>query len=250
MVARLENASVIRAGRAILDDATGDCRPACFTAFCGPNGAGKTTALSVLTGSLKPDQGHAKLEGREIRTIDRGVLARQRAVVSQASALTFPFQCYEVVSMGRAPHLGLTTRQVDLEIVNEALRLMDVTHLAERNYLTLSGGARKRVDIARALAQVWDVPDEGGTRWLFLDEPTAALDLKYQISLMRQLSALKSEGWGIIAVLHDLHLVKEYADDVWLFKDGKVDAIGDAKSLLTSERIQSVFDLDAPYALA
>ncbi|MEM6652226.1 MAG: ATP-binding cassette domain-containing protein [Pseudomonadota bacterium] len=249
MVARLENASVIRGGRAILADATGNCRPACFTAFCGPNGAGKTTALSVLTGSLKPDRGHAELEGRDIRSIDRGVLARQRAVVSQASALTFPFQSYEVVSMGRAPHLGLTTRQVDLEIVNEALRLMDVTHLAERNYLTLSGGERKRVDIARALAQVWDVPDDGGTRWLFLDEPTAALDLKYQISLMRQLRELKAQGWGIIAVLHDLHLVKEYADDVWLFKNGAVEAIGAAQTLLTPQRIQTVFELDAPYAL-
>ncbi|MEL6729271.1 MAG: ATP-binding cassette domain-containing protein [Pseudomonadota bacterium] len=249
MVARLEHASVIRSGRAILDDATGECQPSRFTAFCGPNGAGKTTALSVLTGALKPDRGQALLEGQNIRSIDRGILARQRAVVAQSSALTFPFQAYEVVSMRRAPHLGRTTRHVDLDIVNQALEKMDVTHLAERNYLTLSGGERKRVDIARALAQIWDAPESGGTRWLFLDEPTAALDLKYQISLMRELRDLKHEGWGIIAVLHDLHLVKKYADDVWLFKNGKVEAIGEANSLLTAERIQSVFELDAPYAM-
>ena len=249
MAAQLKNVSIIRSGRAILEDATGACHPARFTAFCGPNGAGKTTALSVLTGALRPDRGSAALSGQDIRTVDRGRLARQRAVVAQTSALTFPFQSYEVVSMGRAPHLGRTTRQVDLEIVNEAIRKMDVTHLAERNYLTLSGGERKRVDIARALAQVWEAPEAGGTRWLFLDEPTAALDLKYQISLMRELQDLKQKGWGIVAVLHDLHLVKKFADHVWLFKNGKVEAIGEAKSVLTAERIQSVFELDAPYTL-
>ncbi|MEO0550441.1 MAG: ATP-binding cassette domain-containing protein [Pseudomonadota bacterium] len=250
MVASLNHVSVIRSGRAILNDASGACNPACFTAFCGPNGAGKTTALSVMTGALRPDRGVAQLDETDIRAIDRGTLARQRAVVSQSSALTFPFQAYEVVVMGRAPHLGRTTRQRDLEIVSEALHLMDVTHLSERNYITLSGGERKRVDIARALAQVWDEPDEGGTRWLFLDEPTAALDLKYQIALMRQLKVLKEQGWGIIAVLHDLHLVKDYADDVWLFKNGEVEAIGEARALLAPERIQSVFELDAPYILA
>ena len=255
MTLSLENATVVRGRRAILDRADFACAAGTFTALCGPNGAGKTTALSVLSGAVRPDAGAAMLDGRNVRAVAPGVLARRRAVVSQSSMLSFPFQVHEVVAMGRAPHQGRSGLGDDRRIIGEAIGLLDLTELAERNFMTLSGGERQRVHIARALAQIWEAPDEAGPggegeRWLLLDEPTAALDLKHQIKLMGLLRRLAGEGWGVAAVLHDLHLVRAYADEAVLFKGGAVAGAGPAGEQLTPERVQDIFDLDAPYAMA
>ncbi|MEM0986600.1 MAG: ATP-binding cassette domain-containing protein [Pseudomonadota bacterium] len=249
MTVVLENAHVVRAGRAILNQASGSCQPGRFTALCGPNGAGKTTALRVMTGSLSPDGGHALLDGERVGAMKSLDLARRRAVVSQASVLSFPFQVHEVVTMGRAPHFGTPAQARDDAVIAAAMDAMELSDLAERNYLTLSGGERKRVDIARSLAQVWDPPADGHARWLFLDEPTSALDLKHQIALMERLAVLARDGWGIVAVLHDLHLVHAHADDVWLFKQGQIIDKGAAKDILTDTSVQTTYDLTAPYAL-
>ena len=250
MTVKLDKAHVQRGGRAILNQADGVCQPGHFTVLCGPNGAGKTTALRVMTGSLKPDQGRALLDSDDITHMDRVKLAQRRAVVSQSSALSFPFQVHEVVAMGRTPHFGTSGQQRDAMIIGEAMAAMEIEPFAERNYLTLSGGERKRVDIARALTQVWDAPDHAQSRWLFLDEPTSALDLKHQIALMKHLSHLAKSGWGIVAVLHDLHLVYEHADTVWLFKDGHITAKGETRDILNANSVQQTYDLEAPYALA
>lgn len=250
MSLQLRNVSVVRGGRDILSDVSGRIDAGTFTVFCGPNGAGKTTALTTATGSLSPDRGEAFLDGERVASASRGDLAKRRAVVSQSSALTFPFHVHEVVSMGRAPHFGRSADSKDNDIVEQALSVMELLPFMNRNYLTLSGGERKRVDIARALAQVWEAPEDGKSRWLLLDEPTSALDLKYQILLMQKLKELAREGWGIVAVLHDLHLVRKYADQVWLFGDGKLRDLGPARSVLSSENVQSAYDLAAPYIFA
>lgn len=250
MTAELKTVTVVKGGQAILRDASLSCRSGVVTALCGPNGAGKTTALSVLTGALIPTTGNAFLEGQEVRLINELSLARRRAVVSQSSLLSFPFQVHEVVAMGRAPHYGRSSQTRDSEVVYEAIASMDLLHLAERNYLTLSGGERQRANIARALAQIWDEPEEGSARWLFLDEPTAALDLKYQIALMKRLRNLAEAGWGIVVVLHDLQLVKDYAAEAVLFKSGIIVGQGEAAEMLSPDRIKDVFDLSEPYELA
>ena len=249
MTLRLEGATVRRGGRAILDAASMAAAVGRLTAVCGPNGAGKTTALSVLAGSLKPDGGRASMDGALIGEMKSIVLARRRAVLPQSATLGFPFLVHEVVAMGRTPHHGRTSPHHDGEIVEAAMAKADVSALAERNYLTLSGGERQRVQLARALAQVWDAPEDGASRWLLLDEPTAALDLKHQIDLMRLLADLAAAGWGIVTVLHDLALVKAHADAVVLFKDGRVAHTGPAADVLTPQVVQTVFGLDAPYAV-
>ncbi|MEM9420915.1 MAG: heme ABC transporter ATP-binding protein [Pseudomonadota bacterium] len=250
MSLELKKASIFRNRRAILDDATFACMPGRFTALCGANGAGKTTALSVLSGALKPQTGHAYLEGAAIRAIPPQDLARRRAVVSQISMLTFPFEVHEVVSMGRGPHHGTPAAGKDEEIVAQVMALMDLYPLAEQRFTTLSGGERQRVHIARALAQVWESPSENQARWLLLDEPTSALDLKHQLLLMDLLKGLTVKGWGVVAVLHDLHLVKSYTDDVVLFKNGKIAVTGETAECLSPEQVQALFDLPAPYNIS
>lgn len=250
MSLELRNVSVIRGGREILSDVSGRIEAGQFTAFCGPNGAGKTTALTAATGSMTPERGEAFLDGERVASASRADLAKRRAVVSQSSVLSFSFHVHEVVAMGRAPHFGRSSETTDSAIVEEALAVMELMPFINRNYLTLSGGERKRVDIARALAQVWEAPENGKTRWLFLDEPTSALDLKYQILLMERLEDFARQGWGVIAVLHDLHLVRKYADQVWLFGNGQLRDQGPAKTVLSSENVQTAYDLSAPYQFA
>ncbi|MEM9838180.1 MAG: heme ABC transporter ATP-binding protein [Pseudomonadota bacterium] len=249
MSLNLKDAFVVRGTAEILRDASMEVKAGSFVAICGPNGAGKSTALSLLDGSDTPSRGSVTLDGKPLARFPRRELARRRAVVPQRHHLSFPFHVHEVVAMGRMPHEGATTRARDLEICREAMELMQVTPLADRNYLTLSGGERQRVMIARSLAQVWEEP-ERGHRYLLLDEPTAALDLKYQIALMRLLADLADGGWAVLAVLHDLALVKRWCSDVILMKDGTTAASGRPADLLTPETIAETFDLDEPYQLA
>ncbi|MEM1411986.1 MAG: heme ABC transporter ATP-binding protein [Pseudomonadota bacterium] len=242
----LNKASVIRSGRRILDSADLHCASGRVTAFVGPNGAGKSTALSLLVGTLKPDEGEAEFEGKQLSAFSAPDLARRRAFVPQSPMLTFPFQVHEVVAMGRTPFYGSPRARHDESIQAEVMGLLDVASLAERNYLTLSGGERQRVNIARALAQLWD-HEADGHPWLLLDEPTSALDLKYQLRLMEVLQGLAARHWGIVVVLHDLLLAQEYAQDVVLFRDGRVFGAGTQDELLTPDTVQEVFDLEAPY---
>ncbi len=248
----LRDATVRRGGRALLDAVDLTARAGDVTVIAGPNGAGKTTALSALAGSLALDGGSVTLDNVDVARTPPRILARRRAVLPQTPTLSFPFLVHEVVAMGRSPHQGGRGARVDsardARIIAEAMDRAAVTALAERNYLTLSGGERQRVQLARALAQVWEPPADGVTRWLLLDEPTSALDLKHQIALMRLLRGLAGDGWGVLAILHDLRLVREHADHVIVLRAGRVARTGPAHSALSPEAVQEVFELDAPYA--
>lgn len=252
MSLELHAATVRRGGRALLDAVDLPLHAGAFTVICGPNGAGKTTALSLLAGSMKPDGGHVTLDGVDVARLRPRALARRRAVLPQTPVLSFPFLVHEVVAMGRSPHHEGRGARVDpardARIIAAAMERAAVSDLAARNYLTLSGGERQRVQLARALAQVWEPPDDGADRWLLLDEPTSALDLKHQIALMGLLRRLAGEGWGVLAILHDLRLAREHADEAVLLRGGRIVRAGPAEAALSPEAIQQVFDLDAPYA--
>ncbi|NRA30881.1 MAG: heme ABC transporter ATP-binding protein [Parvularculaceae bacterium] len=246
MTLRLSDGHVVRGGATLLHEANITVTPGQFVAICGPNGAGKSTALSLLDGSAQPTDGLVTLDGEPIAKVQRKALAQRRAVVPQRHQLSFPFLVHEVVAMGRAPHEGRTSPAENDAICQQAMEWLGVTPYAERNYLTLSGGERQRVMIARALAQVWEAPAEGH-RYLLLDEPTAALDLKHQIALMKLLARLANEGWAVLAVLHDLALVRRWCTDVVLMKKGTTVDSGSPENLLNPENVAEIFDLDEPY---
>jgi len=250
MTLQLDKAIVRRAGRNLIDAVSFTALPGQFTAICGPNGAGKTTALGVISGSTQPDGGHARLDLEPIQSIPAKRLALRRAVLPQIPSLGFPFLVHEVVAMGRAPHHGIATATEDMEAIEGAMAAVQIDAMAERNYLTLSGGERQRVQIARVIAQLWHEPAEDGARWLLLDEPTSALDLKHQLRLMRLLSELAHKGWGILAVLHDLSLIRQWADKAVLFANGKIVGDGAPQAVLTEASVAKAFDLDEPYKFA
>lgn len=221
--------------RAILDDVSLDVQTGEVLALVGPNGAGKSTLLSVLSGDRKPDSGTVTIDGRDVGGIRHAELARLRAVLTQENSVSFPFRVSEVVAMGRSPWARSVESRDDVAVVNEALDVTDVVELGERRYTTLSGGEKARVSLARVLAQHTPV--------VFLDEPTAALDLRHQEDVMRVARSMAVDGRAVVVVLHDLSLAGAYSDRLALIAHGKLDAIGTPSEVLTAERIERVYGL-------
>lgn len=232
---RAETVGVDLDGRAVLDDVTIDVLDGEVLVLVGPNGAGKSTLLGVLSGERQPDRGRVTVDGRDVRGIRHAELARLRSVLTQENSVSFPFRVIEVVAMGRSPWARSVEGRDDIRAVQEAMEQADVAHLADRRYTALSGGERARVSLARVLAQ--------RARIVFLDEPTAALDLKHQEDVMRRARALAADGCSVVVVLHDLTLAAAYADRMALLSDGRLEAIGAPAEVLTEERVERVYGL-------
>lgn len=208
-------------------------------AIVGPNGAGKSTLLKNLSGALRPWSGTVELEGRPLGEYDRRAIARRLAMVAQENLVAFRFTVLEIVLMGRAPHLGafhFETRH-DLEIAHAALERFDLIGLARRPIQELSGGERKRVFLARALAQDPHIA--------LLDEPTAFLDLRHVAEIFARLRELRFEsGLAVIATLHDLNAAALHADRVLLMKDGAVAGYGTPDEVFTVENLRAVYETE------
>jgi len=208
-------------------------------AIVGPNGAGKSTLLKVLGNSLEPSAGTVELFGRPVASIDRREFARTVASVSQENTVAFRFTVMEIVLMGRAPHLGAFRFESahDLEIAAAALDRFDLRDLAARHVQELSGGERKRVFLARALAQEPKVA--------LLDEPTAFLDLKHVAEIFARFRELRAErGLAVVATLHDLNAAALYADRVLLLDRGAAVSCGPPAEVLTADNLRRVYETD------
>lgn len=217
-----------------------DIVPGRLTAVVGPNGAGKTTLLRVAAGDLTPSSGTVTMDGHRLRTLSPRQQARRRATLPQHSALRFAFPVLHVVRMGRMPHPGQSESEQDWAIAEAALDAVGMRAFAERSFPTLSGGEKQRVQLARALAQIWTPPDEGA-RYLLLDEPTASLDLAHQHQVLSVAADLARAGAGVLAVLHDLNLAAQYADRIVMLRNGTVRASGPPHDVFTCDAIQDVF---------
>ena len=212
----------------------------CVTSILGPNGAGKSTLLGCLSGSLLPNKGEVYLDGKRIRDYSLLALAQKRAVLSQTSVINFPFTAKEIVLMGRNPFAFERNERKDMEIVEQALQLLDAYHLNDRIYPTLSGGEQQRVQLARVFAQLWQKQNA----CLFLDEPTSALDLKHQHRVLQLTRDLAYEqGFTVCIVMHDLNLAKFYSDQVIMLKNESESFMGDVLHTLTQYNIANVFDM-------
>lgn len=211
-----------------------------LTGLLGPNGCGKTTLLKLMAGVLHPQQGSITFDGRAMAGIPRRELARHVAVVPQETHPAFDYSVLEMVLMGRHPHLGAFQLEgpADLAIAYDALTATGTAHLAGRSYMSLSGGEKQRVVIASALAQQPDV--------LLLDEPTASLDLAYQLEVAALLTRLNRErGVTVVLATHDLNLAASLCQSLVLVRSGRVLAQGATRDVLTGTMIRQLYDVDA-----
>lgn len=206
----------------------------------GPNGSGKTTLLRVLAGMLDPTEGRVMLDGVGIGAMPRRALARRIAVVPQETHLAFDYTVREVALMGRYPHLGPFELEGprDLSIVRDALAATGTIHLEQRSFATLSGGEKQRVVIASALAQQADI--------LLLDEPTASLDLGYQLEVSSLVARLNRErGLTVVVATHDLNFAAGLCLSLVLLRNGRVIVAGPTAETLNVAAIRALYDVEA-----
>ena len=220
----------------ILNGVSFEIRAGEFLGIIGPNGSGKSTLLRTMAGVLTPLSGSVTLDGSDIASIRGRQLARRLAIVPQDNPIAFDFTVQEIVLMGRSPHLGRfeIEKGRDAEIAADALKRTNLLHLADRGIGTLSGGERQRAMIARALAQQTDI--------LFLDEPTAHLDINYQVEILHLAGRENAEnGKTVVVVLHDLNLAAEFCDRLIMLSEGRVFAVGSPAEVITKENVQQVY---------
>jgi iron complex transport system ATP-binding protein len=231
-------------GKSIVKDVTFTVRPGEFLAILGANGAGKSTLMRMLAGDCIPDKGAVYLNNIALQHYQPHELATKKALLSQHNTISMDFLCREIVMMGRYPYHSNRPTDNDLNIITEALQVCGVDHLADRSFLTLSGGEQQRVQLARTLAQLWDRP--GGL--LLLDEPLAGLDMQYQQQTMAIMKAFAQRGFMIVAVIHEINLAAQYASRLLLMKNGRRWCDGTPCEVLTPLNIYSVFSIEAAVA--
>jgi iron complex transport system ATP-binding protein len=221
---------------AVLHNVSMKVTPGQILGLVGPNGSGKSTLIKGMTGVIDLFSGHIFIDGHDIVTIKPDKLARIVATVPQSPAMPGAFTAFEVVLMGRTPHLGLLRYEggKDLAIAWQAMEATHTQSFAERRVSEISGGERQRLVIARALTQQ--------PKAMLLDEPTANLDIKHQVEILNLVKSLCLEqSLTVVIALHDLNLAAQYCDWMVMLNGGKVYAEGTPLDILTATNIKRVY---------
>jgi iron complex transport system ATP-binding protein len=236
---RFESVAAKVGDRTLLTEVEFEVRPGEVVGLIGRNGVGKTTLLRIASAGLEPAEGHVRLGGEDVTSVSRRALAQRIALVPQDLHVPFPFRVGELVLMGRAPHqplIGLESEE-DVARTLSALDRLGIVHLVDREITTLSGGERQLVLFARALVQEPSV--------LLLDEPTAFLDLKHRLEVLREVREFAASGRGALIVSHDLSLAARSCDRVVLLGEGGIVAEGTPVEVLTPDYLRVAFEIDA-----
>ncbi|GAA3491574.1 MULTISPECIES: ABC transporter ATP-binding protein [Streptomyces] len=228
--------SVEIAGARLVSDLALHAGTGQFVGLVGPNGSGKSTFLRTVYRALRPTSGSVLLDGDDLYAMSARESARRVAALPQEASTEFDFTVAEVVAMGRVPHQRALARATgtDSDACATALAQVGASHLAERGYLTLSGGEKQRVLIARALAQQ--------PRALILDEPTNHLDIAQQLEV---LALVRGSGLTVLTALHDLNLAALHCDLLYVIESGRIVASGPPHDVLTPDLLADVFAVRA-----
>ncbi|WJD83580.1 ABC transporter ATP-binding protein [Priestia megaterium] len=203
-----------------------------FVGLIGPNGCGKSTLLKSIYKSLVPQKGTVFLDDLNVLKANEKKVSQKLGVVGQFNEMSFDFTVQQMVMLGRTPHKKLleADKQEDFVIVEEALKRTNLLDYKNRQFLSLSGGEKQRVILARTIAQQ--------PKFMILDEPTNHLDIRYQIEI---LSCVKDLNIGVLAALHDLEMAAHYCDYLYAIKNGEVFAHGTPEMVLTSDTIEALY---------
>lgn len=205
----------------------------------GPNGAGKSTLLSLLANELTTNGKAVFFKKKTFKEWDDTELAKSKAKFSQSNSHDIPLSVSNVVMMGRYPYFNSIPHKTDEEAVLKAMTATDVTHLAQRDYNSLSGGEKQRVHLARVLTQL---DNDINNTLVFLDEPLNNLDVLHQHRIMHTIKQFTQKGHTAVMVLHDLNLAAQFADKVMLLKKGKIVSHDVPQKVFTREIISTVYN--------
>lgn len=236
MILRVEQMSGGYTREPVLEDVSFSLRTGEVLGIIGPNGSGKSTLLRIVSRVLMPQKGRILFEETDITRIPLRDFCRRVAFVSPDMTTYFPFTVWDIVLMGRIPHLKKMQQETknDRLIVEESLRETDTYHIKDKRVDHISAGERQRVLIAKALCQE--------PRLLLLDEPTSHLDIGYQIQILTLLKELNVQKKLTIAmVIHDLNLASEYCHELLLLSGGRVYQQGTPQEVLTYQNIEAVY---------
>lgn len=223
----------------LLENISFNVKPGQILGVIGPNGVGKSTLIRVISGTIHLDSGKVLVNDLDISQMSQNQRARNIAVVSQNMTLPAAFTSWEIVLLGRTPYLGFlgNVSKSDEQIAEDAMQLTHTWHLRDRYVNHLSGGEKQLIMLARALAQSAPV--------LLLDEPTAHLDLKYQVEMLNHVKELTiNKQLSVVIVMHDLNLVARYSDQIALISRDNRFWIGSHSEILQEELLSSVYQLD------
>lgn len=236
MALTFRDLTVTLGNRTVLNGIEGGFAPGRITAVLGPNGAGKSTLLRAAAG-LIPHRGDVLLDGQPVAAMPARARARAIGYLPQDHLVHWDVTARDLVALGRAPHRSpfASESEADRAAVADALAATDSADFADRGVLTLSGGERARVLLARVLA--------GAPRWILADEPLASLDPAHQLDLLDRLRRIADDGIGIVLVLHDLAQAARVADDILVLSHGSIAAID-----LSPDTIATVFGVSVDYA--
>jgi iron complex transport system ATP-binding protein len=235
-ILQLKNVSFAYKRDPVVKSVSLEVKPGEFIGVLGPNGSGKSTLLKLLGGLLNQDTGNVLFGDKDLHEYKRIVLAQSIAWLPQEHAMAFPFRVDEIVLMGRHPYLSPLTfeGQHDYDIADRAMRTTQTTHLSERQFGEISGGEKQRVMMACAIAQEPEV--------MLLDEPTTALDIKYQLEILNILHGLNRDiGMTLMLAMHDLHLASKYCRRLILIDRGKIVKDGTPEEVLQKEILETVY---------
>ena len=209
----------------------------------GPNGAGKSTLIKLLSGDMPATKGNILFDEKNLNSISIQDRAFMRSVMSQSQEIIFDFSVKEVIEMGWLNKGDSSYFSQFDTVVNKVARECSVESFLERSFSTLSGGEKRRVHFARTLIQLWRPSNSVEPRYMFLDEPTANLDILYEAKMMRLIQKKKNEGAGVVLVLHDLNLAARFSDNIALIKEGSLIDFGAPEEILTESALSFAYEL-------
>lgn len=224
-------------GKAVVDNINLTIQEKQLTAFIGPNGAGKSTLLSLVSRLVPKDTGEIYLDHNEVRTWKSNDLAKKLAILRQSNELNLQITVRELVEFGRFPYTKGRLTQEDHQLVEEALKHLGLTKLADQFVHTLSGGQLQRAYIAMVLAQ--------DTDYILLDEPLNNLDMNFAVQIMQILKKLVTElGKTVVIVLHDINFAASYADEIVAMKEGKLFTQGKTNEIIQKAVLDELYEMD------
>ena len=224
-------------GKTVVDGVSFSIPKGKVISLIGPNGAGKSTVMGMISRLIAQDSGLIHFEGKEMGKWKSRELSKRLAILTQSNHIQMKLTVRELVTFGRFPYSGNRLTREDQEIIDRAIRYMELETFEDRFLDELSGGQRQRALIAMVIAQ--------DTEYVLLDEPTNNLDIYHATNMMKTVRRLCDElGKTVILVLHEINYAAFYPDYICAFKDGKIAKFGTVEEVITKENLSEIYQVD------